>query len=485
MESVYSPGKPVLAQLAYKNISSAKVLVYQLSQAQYNDYFVSAITPKGMSDARYRLELMKKLKPLQVHDLKWENPGDYRKHSAEFKIDPLQPGNYALLVKGEGSDDEVLESVGSFRVSGLAYMLRGDPDENVQVLVTDRETGEPLGGVQVELAGRVYKYVNGNSQWEDITEKGVTRDDGFFSAKKISEGNVSITLKTENDMLVDGNKYARGQKYDSDDDDTTDKTILFTDRQIYRPGQTIYFKALQLQMLKGKSKIMPGKDMNVQFMDVNDKEVASLQLKTNEFGTVSGSFIIPQSMLDGNVQIKTVDGEIRVKVEEYKRPTFQVEFLPVKESLRLNDTVTVKGKVTAFSGYGLSQARVAYHITRSQNVDYRYMQALYGARYRYHYETAEIKTDTVTTDGQGNYTIKFKASRDNDEAYNWVNYRYAIDADVTDASNETHSGKTAVVVGNNDITIQGYLPDQLFAKDSLKTASKGRKPEWPAAKGGY
>ncbi|MGZ3926355.1 MAG: alpha-2-macroglobulin family protein [Mucilaginibacter sp.] len=467
MESIYSPGKPLLAELGYRNTSSATILIYKLSQAQYNDYFVNAIAPKGMSYARYRLELLKKLKPVQSQDLNWKDKGDYRKHAAEFKLDSLQPGNYALLVKGERSDDEMLESIGSFRVSGMAYVMRGNPDENIQVVVTDRETGEPISGVRVELAGRVYKYINGASQWEDITEKGSTDDHGFFVTKKISGSNVSITLRAENDMLTDGNKYINGSRDNSDADEPNDKTILFTDRQIYRPGQTIYFKALQLQVAKGKSKIEPGKDITVQFMDVNYKEVGSLQLKTNEFGTVSGSFIIPQSMLDGNVRLKTVDGDISVKVEEYKRPTFQVEFLPVKVSLKVNDTVIVKGKVTAFSGYGLSQARVAYHITRNQNYDTRYAQVVYSDRYRYHAETKEIKTDTVTTDGQGNYTIKFKAGRDKDEAYNLVDYRYTINADVTDASGETHSAEKVVVVGYNDIAVRNYLPDQWLAKDSL------------------
>ena len=210
LESVYSPEKPLLALLAYKNISSAKVLVYKLSQAQYNDYFVSAVPPKDMSNVRYQLNLLKTLKPVQAHDLDLKTPGDYRKHAAEFKIDSLSSGSYALLIKGDGSDDETLESIGSFRVSGMAYMLRTDPDENVQVLVTDRETGEPLSGAQVELAGRVYKYVDGRSQWEDVTEKGVTGNDGFFMPKKFMTSNISITLKTDNDMLADGDKYVNG-----------------------------------------------------------------------------------------------------------------------------------------------------------------------------------------------------------------------------------------------------------------------------------
>ncbi len=235
------------------------------------------------------------------------------------------------------------------------------------------------------------------------------------------------------------------------------------------PAKLFIFKALQLQTLKRKSKIMPRKNLEVQFLDVNDKQVSSLKLMTNDFGTATGSFIIPQTMLDGDVTLKTDDGQIEVKVEDYKRPTFQIEFLPIKESYKLNDSVIVKATVTAFSGYGLSQAKVAYHIFRSQNGDYYYSKfrrKAFQTDYSRDIE-AEIKTDTVTTDGQGQFQINFRAIPGESNNDDDINYNYAINADVTDANGETHSGETTVIIGNNDIKIDSYLPGQMFAKDSI------------------
>jgi len=472
VESIYPSTKPILALLGYKNISSARILIYKLSQCQYDDFInvYTRSTSVNKTYAQFRLDILKKLKPVKQQDLKWNPINDYRNHSAEFKIDSLPAGNYVMLVKGENSDEETMESLTNFRVSNIAYVMRVNPDDNIQVTVTDRESGEPAEGIRIQMKGSYTTYKNGTSHTENITETGTSDANGKFISKKLSSYNNAITLTAQGDTLTDNNRYIYGETDDSDDDDEPeDKTVLFTDRQIYRPGQTIYFKGLQLQRVKGKSEILPGKNLTVEFRDVNNKQISSQILQTNEFGTLSGSFVIPQNILDGNVTIQTVVGEISVKVEEYKRPTFQVEFLPVKASYHLNDTVSVKGRVTAFSGYGLSRARVAYHITRTEQVNYYHMQALYGSKFIRNYQAAEIKTDTATTDDQGNYTVKFKATPDENEKLSEVNYRYSIKADVTDASGETRSAETSITVGHNDIAIQSYLPDQLFAKDSLKT----------------
>ncbi|WP_183577880.1 alpha-2-macroglobulin family protein [Mucilaginibacter sp. X5P1] len=467
VENINMPGKPLLALLTYKNITSANVLVYRLSSAQLQDYNTGdtiSTLPK------YRINLLKKLKSVQSQDLKWTDPGDFRGHSAEFKLGALAAGNYVLLIKDGASDDETLTGLADFRVSGIAYTARKNPDDNIEIRVMDRETGKPLSGVQVSLNAKVSTYDNKekNTYWADLNDSGNTDKDGkFISAKYVRMNGLSIKFILKGDTLSEQSKYINGAEDKTDnDDDPEDKTVLFTDRQIYRPGQTIYFKGLQLQTLKGKSKIMPGKAEEVDFMDVNNKQVSSLKLTTNEFGSFSGSFIIPQSMLNGNVRLQTADGDINVRVEEYKRPTFQVEFLPVKESYKLNDSVTVRGKVTAFSGYGLSQARVAYHITRSQS--FHVMPYRRGVPYRYNYnnQTAEIKADTILTDNQGNYTIKFKAIPG--ETAGAENYIYTINADATDESDETHSGQTTVTIGNNDIKIIDNIPVRQFAKDTYK-----------------
>ncbi|HZX57415.1 MAG TPA: MG2 domain-containing protein, partial [Mucilaginibacter sp.] len=470
VEEVNAPGKPLLALLNYRNITQANFTVYHLSEAQLGNYLAGY---KSYYTKDSRLDFLKKLKPVQSRELKLTDLKDFRKHSAEFKIDALLPGNYVLLVKENATSDETQTGLANFRVSRIAYTARENPDEKTEFRVMDRETGAPLSGVKILLSGKRNRYDTNykTSYTEDIVDNGTSDKNGFFITDKFGGNNqMSMGLRIKGDTLNEGQRYIAGAMDNSDDeDDPEDKTILFTDRQIYRPGQTIYFKGLQLQTFKGKSKILPDKTLTVEFLDVNNKQVSSVALKTNDFGTLCGSFIIPQNMLDGNVTIKTVVGEISVKVEEYKRPTFQVAFLPLKESNKLNDSVTIRGTVLAFSGYGLSRAKVAYHITRSENFDYyNYNRHVHTNRYNYNRQTAEIKTDTTTTDDRGNYIIKFKAiPGEADKAY-VINYRYDITADVTDASGETHTGETSVNVGNNDIKIVGYLPAQLLAKDSIR-----------------
>ena len=471
IEEINIPGKPMLALLNYRNITTTDVAVYRLSASQLKPYN-SGDTLVTLN--QFRLNFLRKLKPLQTQELKWVNKRDFQRHSAEFKIDGLSPGNYVLMVNNGLSTADSLTAMTNFRISSIAYMARQNPDNNIELRVMDRESGKPLSGVKVNLKNTSYTY-NNTTKKQEVTQtkdNGLTDKNGRFVTDKFTRGNnMSVALTLKGDTLFDESKYINGASDQSDDDDDPeDKTVLFTDRQIYRPGQTIYFKGLQLQTFKGKSKIMPGKAVEVDFMDVNNKQVSLLKFKANEFGSFNGSFIIPQAMLGGDVTLKTSDGEIQVKVEEYKRPTFQVEFLPVKQSYKLNDSVMVKGRVLAFSGYGLSQASVAYHITRMRGwnaMSYAKGRALYGSRFNYNNSTAEIKTDTILTDNQGNFTVKFKATPDEAKDKD-ATYTYTINADVTDQSDETHSGETTVNIGDNDIKIVNMLSAQQFAKDTYK-----------------
>ncbi|MDR6941552.1 alpha-2-macroglobulin family protein [Mucilaginibacter pocheonensis] len=468
MEDVNIPGKPLLALLNYRNVTCAKISIYRLSSAQTDIY-------NGFSNYQtitaQRFEFLKKIKPIAVNEVKWADAGDYRPHSVEIKIDALPAGNYVLMAAAGNSDDKTLTGLTDFKVSRLAYIARGNPNQITEIIVLNRETGLPLAGIKVAIKGQYYGVMpnSKSSQWTQVSESGTSNKYGVYFFNKILN-DITVDLTVKGDTLKGKTAYISSVRDDNDDDnESEDKTVLFTDRQIYRPGQTIYFKGLQLEVLNGKSKITPDKEVQITFSDVNGKEVSSLKLKSNDFGTFSGSFIIPQNMLGGDVELETEDGRIALKVEEYKRPTFQAEFLPLNDSYRFNDSVTVKGNVTAFSGYGLSQARVAYHIIRSQNrVFYNNAQGLglYGSRYRAP-ETEEIKADTITTDDQGKFEVKFKATNPGGDQLNTI-YSYAINADVTDATGETHSAQTNVLIGKNDIAIINSIPDVLFAKDSLQ-----------------
>jgi len=453
------PNRPILALCSYTNLDRVQIEIYRLSFLEWAAYKVSY----DQKQRKLFMEHLKKQKPVQTKTLNLETTRDYRRHSTEFRLEALPSGNYVLLSKAgseTATEENSVSGFSTFNVSSLAFTARANPDESTELLVTDRESGKPMDGVQVKLNGVV---------------KGTTGKTGTYVSNMAFRNGVNIELLLKTDTLTEKSQYISGAR-----DATTeynipdDKCILFTDRQIYRPGQTVYFKGMQLQVTDGKSKIMPGRDIEVTLFEMNKREVGSRNFKTNEFGTFSGSFILPQNMPGGNAQLKTGDGSLYIKVEEYKRPTFSAEFLPVKESYHLNDSVSLKGMVTAFSGYGLSQARVAYRIVRSRQyvfTDYGGGAAIYGSRYM-NPQTTEIKTDTVTTDGQGRFEVNFRALPEAGIKKVADTYSYVVSTSVTDATGETHTAYITVRIGKNDIEIATNVPDKLFAKDSLRNAVK-------------
>ncbi len=475
VEQVNVPDKPLLAQLSYKNIKEAAVEIYKLSLPELDRYkkLYTRIRSRWQTglhpDVDSVLAFLTRHKPVQSFILQLPGSQDYRLHSTEFKIDPLRTGQYVLLVKDFAGKDSSLIKLAGFTISRLAYVTRKDPDGKTEVRVMDRETGMPLKGVSVLLRSKEYKYNSKTTRSELIYNdyNGISDQNGMFKTGVVSSAQFDIKLSYKTDVLAEDSKYIVGMR-NNDDDIPENKTVLFTDRQIYRPGQTIYFKGIQLQTFNGESKIVAGKDVRTSFIDVNNKEISSVLLKTNEFGSFSGTFIIPAALLNGSLKLKTDNGEIRIQVEEYKRPSFKVEFTPLKESFRLNDSVQIKGKVTAFSGYGLSQARVAYRIVRTRNWNDIAAQAIYGRSVPYlPIEPAEIAAGIITTDNQGNYTIRFKALPE-DSRQKGVTYRYEINADVTDGSGETHSGNTTVTLGDRDVSLSAHVSPYLRAKDSCR-----------------
>ncbi|WP_462264685.1 alpha-2-macroglobulin family protein [Mucilaginibacter sp.] len=488
LEGISPPGKPLLGLVAYKNLPAAGVQVFRLNKAQmdayrkllYDPYYNGYQRNPGKYPADSVLKYLKAFKPVQQQQLQLPGTADYRQHTTEFGLQPLPAGNYVLLITPRNPADSLQTKLVPFQVSRMAYMARRNPDSKLEIRVMDRETGEPLPKVGLKVSGQVnnwnkeLRYV-----YKDTIASGLTNNDGVYRCRWTSNNQPSLEVALAGDTLLDEHRYLSGNTTDNEDDEPKKKTILFTDRQIYRPGQTIYFKGLQLSVLNGKSTLLPNDSVSVDFNDVNSKVIKSLDLVTNVFGTFAGSFAIPQHILNGEVTIETDDGEIRIKVEEYKRPTFKVEFAALKGRYPLDDSLHIKGKAMAFSGYGLSQARVAYHITRTLSWGYRYnMQTVYGSSYRYE-PSAEIAADTISTDAQGNYTIAFKSIPGESLLPNAV-YEYSISADVTDASGETQSGQISVKAGRQDLQIEASVPEYLFTNNlgqlPIKLTNLNRQP---------
>src|SRR5690606_7928044 len=153
------------------------------------------------------------------------------------------------------------------------------------------------------------------------------------------------------------------------------QTILFTDRPIYRPGQTVYYTGILIESNTQGNSILPSQEITVSFKDVNKKEIENAAFITNVFGSFQGSFNIPQGKLNGRMSLTTEYGSVSILVEEYKRPTFEVTFEPATQKYKLNDGVKIAGKAISYAGYTVGHAKVSYTVMRrslSQFADFGY-----------------------------------------------------------------------------------------------------------------
>ncbi len=460
VEDVNVPGKPLLGLLSYSNVNEAKISIYHLTVAELKQLTAKDEWYEGIkvSATDKVLKLLKQLKPVQDQQLLLPGPKDYRKHSAEFKINPLPIGNYVILVKDAQSNNRKLLQLTNFIVTNLSYSARIIPNGQTELRILDRETGARLQGVGISIYK--WNYVSDKKVPKEVLFSGLSDADGkcIYTTKK---DDYTIELTSKDDRYIDAGKSFSGVTQTNNNDSPQISTVLFTDRQIYRPGQTIYFKGLHISSKNGKSQIIAAANINVSFKDINYKTLGTLNLQTNEYGSVQGSFIIPQTIANGQVSLVTDDGRINVYVEEYKRPTFQVTFNPITETWRLRDSITIKGRVTAFSGYGLSNAKVAVHVTALGmprfNDDLR--QRKIGS---YWTQMEEIKTDTVHSDDSGSFAIKFKSNADS-KSLNGGSLNYFVTADITDASGETQVANTSLKVSDNPLEIRVEIPQKLLS----------------------
>ncbi|WP_342645123.1 alpha-2-macroglobulin family protein [Mucilaginibacter sp. CSA2-8R] len=473
------PGRPMLALMTYKNVTAAEVKVFRLSVKQMQEYqvmYTKALQELWQSDMmpkQYQQKLrefFKLLNPVQQQLVTLPGKIDYRTHTTEFKLDAMLAGRYVLQVNGADTTKMSFKQYASFSVSNLAYTVRTTPKEDFELLVMHRYSGKPMSGINITVEGYGSRYSEKLKRNETFrkTYEGKTDKNGKYLIPNQQNGNFNFRLVWGNDTLTREEEYIRSES-DNDDVEPEAKTILFTDRQIYRPGQTMYFKGLRIETFNRQTKIKASEEIELELKGANRKTLQKVKFTTNEFGTFAGSFIIPQNILPGDFELYTDDGDLTVKVEEYKRPTFKVEFKDIKETFRFNDSVRIKGTVMAFAGYGLTQARVAYRVQRTSNlVTFANTQGK-GFNNRYAYQPpVEVATDTVTTDAQGNYTIRFKALPGDERAGANTIHQYQVTADVTDASGETHSGNTRFSIGTRDISLQASIPGLQWAKDSVK-----------------
>ncbi|MFI5132796.1 MAG: alpha-2-macroglobulin [Chitinophagales bacterium] len=466
VEKVELPGQPFRSLVQYQNFTTLYLRLIKSDEKieseidnYYDDKFWGKITA---------------INPSRSWSQSLPDTKDLRQHAAEIKIDALPSGRYMLIASTEKDFNTKAGILGArfFYVSDISYVSSGR-----DYFVLNRETGQPLVNAAVRVWERTYDYKTSKY----ITEKGKlfkTDEKGYFLFEK------------KNDVTAYGYNYLLDISYNSDrlymNDVMSDyysnekpgqpkenvSVFLFTDRSIYRPGQTVFFKGIAVSRMTNEtnSKIKIGYETKVYLRNANYQITDSASVTTNEYGSFSGKFQLPQSGLNGNFSLftKNNQGYLDFSVEEYKRPKFYVDYEKLKGTYKVNDKIKLTGFAKAYAGNNIDGANVKYRVVRQPRFIYSW---LFWRWWQPPTKEMEIAHGEIKTDKDGKFVIEFAAIPDLtiDKKFDPV-FDYTVYADVTDINGETRSGQSAVSVSYKSLLLTVSLPAMLPA-DSLKNIS--------------
>ncbi|HEX7904246.1 MAG TPA: alpha-2-macroglobulin family protein [Chitinophagaceae bacterium] len=481
-----------------KNNIESKKLQFELEKVNTPDQsFRSLVSYKNFTTLYLRLikpgeELKKQLEdvygdkywssilaatPVKAWQQSLPATNDYQEHKAEIKIEGLPAGEY-LLVASTDKDfngKKTILGARSFYVSNISYV-----NNERDYFVLNRQSGQPIANAAVQVWERKYDYKTSKYSREKFGAY-KTNDNGFFKISLPKEQpygnhNYQLEITSGSDRLF-MNDYSNDYYYYDGNDrkeepKITTSIFFFTDRSIYRPGQTLFYKGIALSK-KANDKnntVNEGYETIVYLRDANYQNIDSIKVKTNEYGSFSGKFQLPQVGLAGQFSIytKNNEGSTAFQVEEYKRPKFYVDYESVKGAYKVNDKIKITGFAKAYAGNNIDGAMVTYRVVRQPRFLYPW---LFYRWWQPPTPSMEIAHGEVKTDKDGKFVIEFTAIPDLtlDKKLEPV-FDYRIYADVTDINGETRSGEKSVSVSYKALLLKTNIPASLPA-DSLKTLS--------------
>lgn len=461
MPQVLRPGEKVWVQLDVRNLQNLKISISRLNITADNDY-------NAQDEATYKM-LLKKTTKLHQKDFSRNYYGrpDYETVKDSIEIGGNLPlGAYLMEVTSDNTSIAPQREL--FYVSNLAVMIQQLPDDKHRYVVVNATDGQPIAGAKIELYDQRYDFKAKKDK--RIVHARLTTDENGEAYFKNVDGNVLIS--TNNDKFTPARDIylSRTRYYEKKDNET--KYQVYTDRAIYRPGQKVHASAISYTVKKELDASVPGKSMELKFVlsDANWKQVAEQKATTDEYGTASVDFELPKEGKTGQYSI-SVNGTASeyFRVEEYKRPTFEITFPKVNEKYNWGDTVVVKATAKTYAGVPVQGAKVEYQVTRRNQLWW------WGAGSA----GQLVKTDSCVTreDGTFDVEIPLEASlsgKDEADMSEFMRiarfFNFEVSAIVTDISGESHEGVMSLPLGTKPTILTVNLPKRIET-DSLKTVT--------------
>ncbi|OXB16043.1 alpha-2-macroglobulin family protein [Flavobacterium reichenbachii] len=474
------------AYILYKNIQKLTVSFYKINKKQLTDFNLLYAERDSIVS-----KIIRNKKPEASASYSLKDKKDYLQYSTEVVLPNLQTGTYLVYFESESDiADKKAFAYETVTTSNFS-ILAAQNNEKETFQVVDRKTGKPLENVTIK-----------SQSFEIKTDK-----KGIASHKKKKDSYNEITeLTLGNDTLsVVKNFVQYSRDYETEKkEDLSGKVEFYLDRAIYRPGQTVFYKGIAIQKTNNVTSVVPKTSFEITIEDAGGSEIKKFNVITNEFGSFWGEFILPKNGLTGTFKIQAEEpysyeqdtsynsrkeehpfwdfvelenSELEFKVEEYKRPKFEVTFDPKKESFQVNKPIKVNGTAKAFAGSSISDAKVNYTVTRSVS---------YSRNYFGNEDEEEIADGETKTDASGKFVIDFI-----DEPEESISkqkspvFTYEIEVSVTDINGETHTSKTEIKVGHHDLILDVGIPNEIQTKNKneISLTSTNLNDEFLAVKG--
>lgn len=433
------PGEQQSVKVNYKNLTGITLQLYKVNLPVTSAVLQNRTAGFESKYARLQREEHFSLKPTT----------DYLNVDTTLTMQAPQAGIYFLKAVPDGkkgvSDGTLMY------VTALKTIYRPLPDGALELVVVDAGSGQPVSEAEVTV----------------YTEKG-----GGYAPQQTYQADKQGTLKLD---FLKGKRYGYNAHTAADNampilnlwkndyyyQESKRKEVLqlFTDRSVYRPGQTVYVSGLVYEMEKDSTRVLADKKYTVSLYDANNNETGKVEVRTNGFGSFSGQFVLPSPCLTGYFSLRAADTSVSFKVEEYKRPTFDVTFEPVKVEYQAGDSIEVVGMAKTFAGAPVQHARVHYSISRSYAWFWRFMGRS-SARWE-----GEAMTDA---EGKFSVPVYFEIDSDRRESPLWY-YTYHIQADVTDGAGETQQANLSLPLGSTSMVLNmDNLPDNWVKEKKLE-----------------
>lgn len=436
----YVPGSKKELTIKYKNVRDAKASLYRVE------------SPVELFQSNY-YGADKKLKRTLVKSWQVDVPQlePYKSGEMKLALDVDEMGSYMLEFEPQ-SDYSVNNSQAyHFVISDLAVFSRLAGENRYEFYVVNRVSGEPVQDATINI----YK-LPGNWRSSKLSLDVALKTDASGLAvydKKIPNNDVYYQVVKGADSGSSLNSLVRNYYYrsSSPSSESREQVAMFTDRSLYRPGQMVYFKAIASVIEGERASVVANKKLEMILRDANGREVSKQTLTTNEYGSVAGEFVLPQGVLNGQFSIVTEKGSVHFRVEEYKRPTFEVSFDKIEETYKFGEEITLKGRAENYSGVKLQGASVKYNIVRS-----RMWGRFWGVG-----SGSQFAEGMAVTDDNGEFEIKFTPQKSDTEGYGRQVYSFVVEAEVTDLNGETQMSNYTVMVGDVSMILSVNIADKM------------------------